>query len=373
MPPITSSGSQARLRPSKAGALSSHNLDLDQPDLSLLDASSHILRITTWLMLGGLALTACIAAAYYASGLAGALYAIILLLTLATQVILVSTQCLSHESLPLLRTTIDRLSQFRIVLVWRRSMRTRAQLEPGLMSGKKNAGPDLAQLPAVSYLYVLGSGGHTTEMIAIIKQSFKANKNQHRRYVITDGDTHSLNQSKGLERLIRTNCTEDAGTHDTLIVTRARAVHQSFVTSVFTSARSALEIIAALTMLPPKRKDGPSPALFRWPHVIVTNGPGTGFIVGLVAFALKVICWVPRDRLKVVFVETWARNHKLGLTGKLFNMTGIADLFVVQSPSLAKAVGKPNIGNVNFRYAQLPRPRAEDIKTTQQREVLAKT
>ncbi|KAF3765512.1 family 1 glycosyltransferase, partial [Cryphonectria parasitica EP155] len=196
--------------------------------------------------------------------------------------------------------------------------------------------PDLSQLPAVSYLYVLGSGGHTTEMMALIKQSFKANRNQHRRYIITDGDTHSLNSSKGLEKLIRTNCPNDAGTHDTLIVTRARAVHQSFFTSVFTSALCALEIVAALTMVPPKRAGQPNAGAFRYPHIIVTNGPGTGFIVGLVAFALKVLGCAPKNRLKVVFVETWARDHKLGLTGKLFDKTGIADLFVVQSHTLAK-------------------------------------
>ncbi|PSR97323.1 oligosaccharide biosynthesis protein Alg14 like-domain-containing protein [Coniella lustricola] len=289
--------------------------------------------MTTWLGLSALASLFWIAAAYHYSGVVAAGWAITIPGVLVAQVIL-----------------------FRVILVCRRSSSVRAQLEPGLMSGKKDAGPDLSQLPAVSYLYVLGSGGHTTEMIAIIKQSFKANKNQHRRYIITDGDTHSLNQSKALENLIRASCPDDAGTHDTLMVTRARAVHQSFITSVFTSAKSALDIIAALTAVPSQRRYGPDSALFKWPHVIVTNGPGTGFIVGLVAFALKVVCRVPKDRLKVVFVETWARDNKLGLTGKLFNMTGIADLFVVQSPLLAKAVGKPNIGNINFRYAQLPRP-----------------
>lgn len=229
-------------------------------------------------------------------------------------------------------------------------------IEADIQSGKKDSAPDLSKYSAVSYLYVLGSGGHTTEMMALIKQSFKPNKNAHRRYIITDGDRHSINQNKSLERLIRLNCLDGtAGTHDTLLVTRARSVHQSFFTSVFTSMQCAFGILAALTMIPAKRMRQPNSADFKYPHVIVTNGPGTGFIVALVAFVLKVVWLAPQDRLKVVFVETWARTHHLGLTGKLFYWSQIAALFVVQNDTLAKGVGKPSIGNVNMRVAQLPR------------------
>lgn len=224
------------------------------------------------------------------------------------------------------------------------------------MSGKKDSAPDLANRSAVSYLYVLGSGGHTTEMMALIKLSFKANTNQHRRYITTSGDQHSLNQKSTLENIIQTKYPNGtAGTHDTVTVTRARSVYQSYFTSVATSLRCALDILVALTEIPSQRIGQHNSEDFRYPHVIVTNGPGTGFIVGIMAHILKLLCLAPKDRLKIVFVETWARTHKLGLTGRLFYHTDIADLFLVQSQTLSKVVHKPAIGNVNKRYAEVGR------------------
>ncbi|KAI3394558.1 hypothetical protein diail_2549 [Diaporthe ilicicola] len=214
-------------------------------------------------------------------------------------------------------------------------------------------GSDLSHLPGISYLYVFGSGGHTTEMTALIKLSFKARKTQHRRYIITEDDQHSQNQEKALERLIHQSYHDEAaGTYDTVIVPRARKVYQSYVSSIYTSLRCALDILVALTTIPAQRGGKPNGKEFRYPHVIVTNGPGTGFIVGLMAHILKVLYLVPQDRLRVVFVETWARTHNLGLTGKLFYWTNIPDVFSVQSEKLSKAVGKPNIGNVNLMWAQ---------------------
>ncbi|KAL1883947.1 UDP-N-acetylglucosamine transferase subunit [Diaporthe australafricana] len=190
-------------------------------------------------------------------------------------------------------------------------------------------------------------------MIALIKLSFKAKRTQHRRYIITDDDQHSQNQEKALERLIHQSCPDEAaGTYDTIIVPRARKVYQSYVSSIYTSLRCALDILVALTTIPAQRAGKPNAKEFRYPHVIVTNGPGTGFLVGLMAHILKVLYLVPQDRLKVVFVETWARTHNLGLTGKLFYWTDIPDVFAVQSEKLSKVVGKPNIDNVNVRWAQ---------------------
>lgn len=220
-------------------------------------------------------------------------------------------------------------------------------------AGMHKPGPDLSHLPAVSYLYIMGSGGHTTEMLSLIKLSFKANKNQHRRYIITHGDVQSHNRQEALEDKIRRSCPDSSGgTHDTFFVTRARSVNQPYLSSVKSSLRCALDILAALTKIPAQRIGKLNAAHFKFPHVIVTNGPGTGFIVGLMAHILKVLYIVPQDRLKIIFVETWARTHNLGLTGKLFYWTGITDLFVVQSETLSKIVGKPNIGNVNATWAK---------------------
>lgn len=199
----------------------------------------------------------------------------------------------------------------------------------------------------------MGSGGHTTEMSALIKLNFRANHNQHRRYIITHGDNSSQMHQEAIENRISRSCPEGSGgTHDKFIVTRARKVHQTYLSSVCSSLKCAVDILAALTKIPAQRVDKPNAAYFRFPHVIVTNGPGTGFIVGLMAHIMKVLYLAPQDRLKIIFVETWARTHELGLTGKLFYWTGITDLFVVQSETLSKIVGKPNIGNVNAAWAK---------------------
>ncbi|KAJ0124706.1 hypothetical protein J7T55_006047 [Diaporthe amygdali] len=248
-------------------------------------------------------------------------------------------------------TTIGGVISLGLLIVTRHFYitRMRSVVNIGAETTSKH-GLDLSHLPAVSYLYVFGSGGHTTEMTALIKLSFKAKRNQHRRYIITDDDQHSQNQEMALERLLHQSCADEAtGTYDTIIVPRARKVYQSYSSSVYTSLRCALDILVALTTIPAQRAGTPNASEFRHPHVVVTNGPGTGFIVGLMAHMLKVLYLAPEDRLKVVFVETWARTHNLGLTGKLFYWTGIPDVFVVQSEKLSKILGKPNIGNVNMR------------------------
>lgn len=211
---------------------------------------------------------------------------------------------------------------------------------------------------AVSYLYVLGSGGHTTEMIDLIKLTWKPNEFAHRRYIITPDDTTSKLRKRELERLIgMADNGLSAGTHDTFLVNRTRDVHETFLSSIRSTLRCFGQVIDALTQTPAKRVlDSPTDA-YKHPHVIVTNGPGTGFIVALVAFTLKVLYLAPADRMQVLYFESWARTHNLGVTGKLFHwLSPLVSLFAVQNDTLAKKFGKPNIGNINAMLAKLPRP-----------------
>lgn len=277
-----------------------------------------------------------------------ALYGLFITTTVSL-IILITGLCVLCLSLA---TTMSGLISLGLLIATRHFYTTKNKaIDVGIETPKP--GLDLSHLPAISYLYVFGSGGHTTEMTALIKLSFKANKNQHRRYIITEEDQHSQNKERALENLIHESCTDEAaGTYDTIIVPRARKVYQSYASSVYTSLRCALDILVALTTIPAQRAGTPNAKEFQYPHVIVTNGPGTGFIVGLMAHILRVLYLVPQDRLRVVFVETWARTHNLGLTGKLFYWTDIADVFVVQSEKLSRIVGKPDIGNVNLRWAQ---------------------
>ncbi|KAK0626335.1 glycosyltransferase family 1 protein [Immersiella caudata] len=211
--------------------------------------------------------------------------------------------------------------------------------------------PDTESLPAVYFLYVLGSGGHSAEMIETIKQKFRGQKNQHRRYVITSGDKSSINMITGLETTISDACPDDrAGTRDVFLIKRARAVHQPLWTSPFTCLISAAHAVNALTREPNLRPITRYGHQFKYPHVVVTNGPATGFIIGVVAHLLKIFYLVPPNRLKIVYIESWAKTKTLSLSGKLFYWTGIANMFCVQHETLAKSIpGARYVGIVTAR------------------------
>ncbi|KAL2263718.1 hypothetical protein VTK26DRAFT_5474 [Humicola hyalothermophila] len=211
------------------------------------------------------------------------------------------------------------------------SRRWRATPEPN------NPLPDTSHLPAVYFLYILGSGGHTTEMLETVRRKFQPQTNQHRRYLINTGDEDSFRRLTHLESVIRAAFPDASrGTIDSFSLPRARRVHQSLVTAPFTCLATAVHAVNALTREPVRRPQTRYGRQFKYPHVIVTNGPATGFIVCLVAHLLKVFYLVPQNRLKMVYVESWARTRTLSLTGRLFLWSGIADLFCVQHEELAR-------------------------------------
>ncbi|GAB1313491.1 UDP-N-acetylglucosamine transferase subunit [Madurella fahalii] len=212
---------------------------------------------------------------------------------------------------------------------------------------KDDPAPDTSRLPAVYFLYILGSGGHTTEMLETVKRKFQPQPNQHRRYVITTGDSDSLSRVIRLETAIK-SAVPDArrGTIDAFTLPRARRVHQPLWTAPLTCAATAAQAVNALTRAPNARPRSRHGRQFKYPHVVVTNGPATGFIVCLVAHLLKIFYLVPQNRLKMVYIESWARTRTLSLTGKLFLWTAIADLFCVQHEELARMTGGVYVGAV---------------------------
>ncbi|KAK3344859.1 oligosaccharide biosynthesis protein Alg14 like-domain-containing protein [Neurospora tetraspora] len=214
--------------------------------------------------------------------------------------------------------------------------------------------PNTTSLPAVYFTYILGSGGHTAEMIETIRQSFRGQANMHRRYIISTGDTSSLAKARLLESTIKDAYPgEDAraGTSDIFLIRRARKVHQPFYTAPFTCLVSAFHAANALTRIPNLRSTKESGKEFTYPHVIVTNGPANGFVVCFVAHLLKIFYLIPENRAKMVYIETWARSRTMSLTGKLFLKTGIADVVGVQHQSLADIFkGSQYIGPVSAGF-----------------------
>ena len=197
------------------------------------------------------------------------------------------------------------------------------------------------------YLFVLGSGGHTKEMLMMMDDGFCNFSNFHRRYLISSGDHmsdhHLEDYETQLTALSGANKTS-AGSYDKRTVTRARRVHQPLWTTPFTSFLSILNIFPAL-LSPPKNEVC---RRLRYPTQIFSNGPATGFFVAVAAHALKLFYLVPEDSMRFVYVESWARITTLSLTGKMLYYTGLADVFYVQHQEVADRYGLVNAGEMVF-------------------------
>ena len=72
------------------------------------------------------------------------------------------------------------------------------------------------------------------------------------------------------------------------------------------------------------------------PDAIVTNGPATGVIVVVALYILRSV-GVPgsHDRLRTIYIESWARVKRLSLSGRI--MLRLADRFIIQWESLRPA------------------------------------
>lgn len=155
-------------------------------------------------------------------------------------------------------------------------------------------------------MIILGSGGHTTEMLKIVNRLSPVLYTP-RVYVIADSDTTSQPRIDGGKpenyEIIRTY--------------RSRAVQQSYITSVFTTIWSTLSAIPMLCRVRP--------------DLILCNGPGTCVPICFIAFTLRLLA-VFSHETRIVFVESFCRVRTISLSGKI--LIWLVDLFVVQWPQL---------------------------------------
>lgn len=166
-------------------------------------------------------------------------------------------------------------------------------------------------------LIVLGSGGHTAEMMAIMKQLNK--KNYSPRYYIL-ASTDSTSESKVLNVEEPTTSKND---YELFRIKRSRHVGQSYLTSVFTTIRSIWQCIP--------------PVYHLQPDLVLCNGPGTCVPICLITFMLKIFGAID-VQCKIVFVESFCRVKTVSLSGKI--LVWIADCFVVQWPQLVQFTPK---------------------------------
>lgn len=183
-------------------------------------------------------------------------------------------------------------------------------------------------------MIVLGSGGHTFEMLKLV-ENISTTSYSPRVYVTATTDPMSADKAKQLEMwrvasssqvlLLRflsskrdsTDGPEEEEPSDYVVerIPRSRELHQSWLTTVPTTLYALL---------------ASAPILLRHsPDVIICNGPGTCVPIVLMSFVLAVL---GTKRTTVVFVESFCRVQTLSLSGRI--LYHLVDHFVVQWPQL---------------------------------------
>ncbi|KAG9240966.1 glycosyltransferase family 1 protein [Calycina marina] len=225
---------------------------------------------------------------------------------------------------------------------------------PLLSRGYRN--PTLKNHPkttASHMVVVLGSGGHTREMIGLLRRIDPAHYFQ-RTYIASSGDAHAEVKAREIESNIRRAQGEkDAdgmtdeldlksvpcqgivdpvnGVWDLKIVPRARAIQQPIYTTPLSALRCLRGCIGALRAACRQS----IVAHHGYPDVIMTNGPATAVVVILASYILRLSGMAPTWSMRVIYVESFARVEGLSLSGKIVLGLGLSNVFIVQWEKLA--------------------------------------
>lgn len=193
----------------------------------------------------------------------------------------------------------------------------------------------------------MGSGGHTAEMMSLLRD-FDPRKWIHRTYIVSSGDNFSATKAREIEAGLQARYTHSpdpspkgtphpvTGRWDVAMVPRARKIHQPLYTAPLSSLLCLMGSLGAL--VESSRTSIAAPGAY--PDLIVTNGPATAVIVILASVILKFIGLAPRQSMKVIYVESWARVSTLSLSGKILLRLGLCDDFLVQWEVLEKKINK---------------------------------
>eukprot|EP00800_Vazella_pourtalesii_P020430 TRINITY_DN721_c0_g1_i1.p1 TRINITY_DN721_c0_g1~~TRINITY_DN721_c0_g1_i1.p1 ORF type:complete len:216 (+),score=-14.36 TRINITY_DN721_c0_g1_i1:29-649(+) len=152
----------------------------------------------------------------------------------------------------------------------------------------------------LSTLIILGSGGHTTEMIKILSK-LSLSHYAPRFYVVANSDSLSV------QRLFQH--VQDLRGFD--MIPRAREVGQGFSSSLLSGI---LALLIGITIL-----------LRHRPKIIICNGPGTCVPI---CFAALILRNTLLPYIYVVYIESICRVDTLSLTGRI--LINFADFFLVQ-------------------------------------------
>lgn len=199
----------------------------------------------------------------------------------------------------------------------------------------------------IHLLVVLGSGGHTAEMFYMLEQmNLDPKQYTYRTYVVSSGDNFSAGKAKEFETKHVQNQQAQSENYTILTVPRARRVHQSYLSTPFSTLHCFWACLNILRGLHPDQRL-PEEHTSPYPDLILANGPATAVCVvvasKLIRFSIclrGLIPW-PRDtatvppvsKLRTIYVESWARVNTLSTSGAL--LLPFADRFLVQWPAQA--------------------------------------
>ncbi|KAK6758768.1 hypothetical protein RB195_016161 [Necator americanus] len=157
----------------------------------------------------------------------------------------------------------------------------------------------------VSLCCVMGSGGHTMEMLELLKNLGK--QYTPRWYIIADTDHISADKVKEFES------SREDGAFNICTIPRSREVGQSFITAVPTTLYSflfALRIVWNAS-----------------PDLLLVNGPGSCIPV---VFAAALFDMVRLRDTVIIYEESLCRVETLSLSGSILYFLGLADDIIVQ-------------------------------------------
>jgi len=178
-----------------------------------------------------------------------------------------------------------------------------------VMNPKNTSLPLFSANKRVSAMVMLGSGGHTAELLTALEEIPRSIFNSL-TYVIADTDRSSLIRATKVEEKFNSNEILHFVT-----LPRAREVGQSFMTSVFTTLYALMFAFKVV--------------YFSRPDVLLVNGPGSCVPLCWAAVFFNIL---GISQTKIIFIESFTRIKHLSLSGKL--LYPLVDRFIVQWPQL---------------------------------------
>uniref|UniRef100_A0AAF5PU52 UDP-N-acetylglucosamine transferase subunit ALG14 n=1 Tax=Wuchereria bancrofti TaxID=6293 RepID=A0AAF5PU52_WUCBA len=157
---------------------------------------------------------------------------------------------------------------------------------------------------SIRICYVVGSGGHTSELLALIsafRQQFG-----HRIYIVSDTDKLSG------RKIIEFEKSQGLGNFRVERISRSREVKQNYITSILTTIWACIESLFLIWRIRP--------------DAVICNGPGVCLPI---CFAAALFDLLRLHNVQLFYIESLCRVKKLSLTGQILYKLRIPDIFFV--------------------------------------------